>query len=103
MLRRLAVLCAAVAPGCGDSSAPVDPASEFPQSAYLTLPSESGKLHVEVRTAPDQPPPRGDVAVEYSITDTSGAPEEGLLLVVVPWMPDHGHGASTVPEVTARE
>jgi len=35
------------------------------------------------------------------ITDSSGAPVDGLLVTVAPWMPDMGHGSSVTPAVTA--
>ncbi len=53
-----------------------------------------------VRTAPQQPPSRGLQEVELAVTDAStGAPETGLVLDVLPWMPAMGHGASIVTSV----
>ena len=41
------------------------------------------------------------VSVEYRITNADGQPVDGLVLSVVPWMPDMGHGASIEPMVSA--
>ena len=62
--------------------------------------SDSGQQHIDVRTAPEQPPTRGIVDMQLTITDaTTGAPESGLELKVVPWMPAMGHGTSVTPTV----
>jgi hypothetical protein len=54
-----------------------------------------------VRTSPE-PPAHGNLSAELTITDmTTGAPEDGLDLSIVPWMPSMGHGTSVVPVVTA--
>jgi hypothetical protein len=82
------------------SSADVAPGASFPSAPYAVVTSDTG-LHVEVRTAPTQPPPRGVCSVELTITDSSGAPRDGLALAIVPWMPSHDHGASVVPSVVA--
>ncbi len=71
----------------------------FPEAAFASLPSDSGALSIEVRTAPIQPPERGRTAVELLITDETGAPRDDLSLSVLPWMPDMGHGASSDPSV----
>jgi hypothetical protein len=73
----------------------------FPSAALATMKSASAAFTVEVRTAPAQPPGRGQTAVEYIITDANGAPSDGLMLTIVPWMPLMGHGASVVPSVSA--
>ncbi len=73
----------------------------FPAEALASMDSESGAYHVEVRTAPAQPPARGEVTVEYRVTGQDGKSSDGLAIDVVPWMPDMGHGASVSPVVTA--
>jgi predicted small secreted protein len=96
-----AVLVAAPLAGCsGDMGSGSD--VTFPAAPLAVMATEGGALHVEVRTAPDQPPSRGVVSVEYTITDEDGAPRDGLRIEVVPWMPDMGHGASVHPVVTAK-
>jgi hypothetical protein len=101
-----AALCGAGALGCagetsGDGS-DGDTNASFPQEALATVTSDAAKLSVAVRTAPEQPPSRGVIAVEYRIAGEDAAPVEGLTLSVVPWMPDMGHGASITPTVTAQ-
>src|SRR3954468_14520743 len=74
----------------------------FPSDPLETATTDDGALHVAIRTSPSQPPPRGTCAVELTIPDATGAPRDGLVLDVVPWMPAHGHGASAKPAITAR-
>jgi len=72
----------------------------FSAQSLMSVTSSSGKLRMDVRTAPEQPPSRGVQAVELVITDAAtGAPETGLLLDVLPWMPAMGHGAPLKPTV----
>jgi YtkA-like len=86
--------------GCSGDPAGAGAPPTFPAAALMSMPSTSGALTLEIRTAPEQPPITGTDAVEYRITGTDGAPAEGLTLDVVPWMPDMGHGASIAPVVT---
>ena len=97
-----APLCGAMALGCSGSSGATGSGDvTFPAAAFSTMPSSTGALTIEVRTAPTQPPSQGLDTVEYVITAAGGAPSDGLELTVVPWMPDMGHGASTTPSVAA--
>ena len=66
-----------------------------------TFDGDSGKVHVELRTRPDQPPSRGVENLSLAVTDEAGVPLDGLTIDVVPWMPAMGHGASVKPQVTA--
>lgn len=90
--------------GAGCSSVdPVEATSDagaFPAEPLMTLHTEAGALGLEVRTSPSQPPSRGTAAVEYTVTDASGAPVSGLTVLVEPWMPAMGHGASVEPKVS---
>jgi hypothetical protein len=83
------------------SGAPPSSANDsFPAQSLFVLNSDSGQARVEVRTAPDQPPTRGNVSMRLSITDaTTGAPQAGLDLSAVPWMPAMGHGTSVTPTI----
>ena len=72
--------------------------SSFSGNPYVTAVSDDGALHVAVRTDPE-PPPRGTCNIELTVTDANGAPQDGLALSVVPWMPAMGHGSSTKPTV----
>ena len=98
--------CAAIlallftAAGCGAESDPQG-ADTFPDAAYDTLQGDAGKLVVEVRTAPIQPPARGLTNVELRVATPAGDSVDGLTLSATPWMPDMGHGASVKPSVAA--
>ena len=110
MARRRSLPCfcavALAAAACSSESPSVSGADgglAFPDAPLVTVTSDSGALRLEVRTAPNQPPTRGNnVVVQYRITDTvTAAAMDGLNPSVVPWMPAMGHGASVVPTVTA--
>lgn len=82
-----------VALGCSSApSQPPDP-SAFPAEPFATITSNSGTLHVALRSSP-QPLAVGDDDVQIEVTDASGAPRDGLSLTVTPWMPAHDHGTS---------
>jgi hypothetical protein len=84
---------------CGGAP-PSSASNSFPVQSLVVLNSDSGQARVEVRTAPDQPPTRGNVSMQLSITDvTTGAPQTGLYLNAVPWMPAMGHGTSVTPTI----
>jgi len=75
----------------------------FPAEPLTVLTSDGGKLHLELRTAPDQPPTVGLDSVELIVTEpTSGAAVDGLGIQMTPWMVNMGHGTSTVPSVQAK-
>lgn len=76
-------------------------AGAFPAEPFVTTTSDAGTLHVEVRTAPSQPPARGVCSVELTVTDAKGVAVDDLKLDVVPWMPAMGHGTSITPTVAA--
>ena len=85
---------------CGGRAPSVpDGGCDFP-SAPLTTVTTDGGLEVAVRSCPNQPPTRGLDELQYTVTTPSGAPEDGLTMTVVPWMPDMGHGGSVTPVVT---
>lgn len=78
------------------SSAPSVTPSDggFPAQPLDTLDSESGRLHLELRSSP-QPVVRGTNDAELTVTDArTGAPQEGLTITVAPWMPSMNHGSS---------
>jgi hypothetical protein len=95
MFRELSIAAAVFAfgsIGCGGTSAP--------SVAVETIASDLGAFEIKVSSDPD-PAVRGVNQFRYLVTDTSGAPQDGLTLSVVPWMPSHGHGTSVKPVVRA--
>lgn len=95
----VATLVAVVAAGCGGEPAGSAPAPVFPEEPFQVLTSARAQFNIAVRAAPEQPPPRGIVAIQYQITDEGGAPVTGLVVTVTPWMPAHGHGAPVRPTI----
>jgi hypothetical protein len=81
------------------SAAPVAETTGFTAGPLVSSTSDTGALHVDVRTSP-QPPEQGMVEAELTVTDADGKPARGLTVGVVPWMPAMGHGTSLVPTVT---
>lgn len=72
----------------------------FPATPLASMASTDGKLHIDIRTAPNQPLTAGLDSVELTITDpTTGAPVDGLSIAITPWMPSMGHGSSVVPQL----
>jgi hypothetical protein len=94
----LAVLagCGGAADGSGGG------ALSFESTAMQTVRSTSGALNVAVHAETGHGPARGVNAFRFVITDAGGAPVDGLLLTIIPWMPDMGHGSSVTPTVTAQ-
>jgi hypothetical protein len=101
MSRALILATLALVASCSSESSGDGANASFPDDPIATDTTPGG-LHVVVRTAPSQPPPRGTCTVELTVTDASGAPKDGLTLDVVPWMPAHAHGASVRPTVVAK-
>jgi hypothetical protein len=95
----LATLMAAASLGCGDV-APSTPTTSFPADPFVVVMSDQGKLAIEVRTGPSQPPGRGETDVQLVVRDAAGELVEGLVIEVTPWMPIMGHGTSVTPMVT---
>jgi hypothetical protein len=101
-MTRLASVIASVglaACSSAQEATPTEPLT-FSAQPLMTVVSGSGKLAIDVRTAPLQPPTRGLQGVELVIRDSkTGASEPGLTLGVLPWMPAMDHGASLAPRV----
>jgi hypothetical protein len=83
--------------GCGAVDAPSTPTTVFPADPYAVVTSDGGKLMIEVRTGPSQPPGRGKTDVQLVVRDRGGVLVEGLELEAMPWMPVMGHGAPVAP------
>jgi hypothetical protein len=96
----LIVACGGGLLGCGvDAGAPSDSGSAAGSPLDETLPSDGGHWQINIRS--DPPVPRkGTLDVTYLVTDAAGAPVDGLVLQVLPWMPAHGHGTSASVAVT---
>jgi YtkA-like len=77
---------------------PVSSTSSFPVDPYAVLTSEGGKLTIEVRTGPSQPPSRGNTDVQFVVRDLEGTLVDGLAIEATPWMPGMRHGTSVTPE-----
>jgi hypothetical protein len=89
---------------CGGSdSATCDTSPSFSGAPFLSgIKSSSGNLTLSVRSAPTSPPQRGCGAMQYTVTDSSGNPVDGLTLDVVPFMVQMGHGSSLSTSVSAK-
>lgn len=86
----------AIGAGCSSGTGP---SAGFPASPLGTTMTDSGMLRVELWTSP-QPPSRGGIDAQLRITDAkTGAPEDGLALKILPWMPVMNHG-SIEPTIT---
>ena len=84
--------------GCGTGAA----ADQGFGPVFQTLTTDTAGRQVSARSSPTASPSRGVNTVRLTIADAQGAPEDGLTLVAVPFMPDMGHGASVKPTVVAQ-
>ena len=85
-------LFACAAPSSTSSS------EDFPDAAYASFTVDA--IAVELRTAPAQPPERGEVTAELRVRDAALATRDDLAIDVAAFMPAHGHGAAGTPVVT---
>lgn len=89
----------------GDQAALITCQNDARVDAYspgLSKTSTSGKWRFVLTASDPAPPARGTNTWTLSITDAAGAPQTGATVNVTPFMPDHGHGTSVVPTVTAQ-
>jgi hypothetical protein len=93
VVRWFIVLGLAAATACGGTPPALDVPPSFPGAPLVALDSDTGALHIELRSFPE-PPVRGQNVGQFTVTDASGQPVPGLTLAVLPWMPAHGHGTS---------
>lgn len=63
--------------------------------------ASTGAMKVAIETADPTHVVQGVNTWTLRITDPQGAPLDGLTVAVKPVMPDHGHGSSTIPQITA--
>ena len=69
-------------------------------AAGLSVKSTDGTVRATFVEAVPAPPAKGMNAWTLTLTDSMGSPMSGATITVAPFMPDHGHGAPIVPEVT---
>lgn len=102
--------------GGGDAPAPTPDAGEVDSGVAVTCQNDprveayvanmkkaspSGALAVTLVSSDPGPPIRGTNTWIVRVTDGAGAPVSNAALSVVPFMPDHGHGTSVKPTITA--
>ena len=78
----------------------MDPTAETYTAGMKQL-GMNGKLSFQLMSSDPGPPLRGTNVWELKVLDGTGAPVTGATLTVVPFMPEHGHGSSVVPTVSA--
>jgi hypothetical protein len=61
--------------------------------------STGSALKVSLVEAAPAPPAKGLNVWTIKIVDATGAPVSGATVALKPYMPDHGHGASVIPQV----
>jgi YtkA-like len=86
--------------GCGGVDEADAPITVFPAEPHSVLQSNEGRLTIEVRTGPSQPPGRGKTDVQFVVRDADGSLVDGLAIAATPWMPIMGHGTPVKPEVS---
>ncbi len=111
-LRSTLFLALALAAACGGSqSSPadagdvIDCASDPRVATYapnLSVNSASGGMKFVLVSSSPAPPAVGVDTWSLRVTDTSGQPLSDLSLSAVPFMPDHQHGPSVVPQVASK-
>jgi hypothetical protein len=69
-------------------------------AAGLSGSSADGSLKMSFVSASPAPPEKGENNWTLKVTDGSGAPVTGASFTVKPWMPEHLHGSSIVPQMT---
>lgn len=96
------VFAIACALGCGGGMGNGSGGSAtFSATPIQTVRSDSGALSVAVYPEAGKLPARGVNAFRYVITNSTGAPVEGVQVAIAPWMPFMGHGSSVTPTVAA--
>ena len=56
--------------------------------------------NVQLVSADPAQPATGLNTWTFKVTDASGSAVDNANVTITPWMPDHGHGPSVVPQVT---
>lgn len=71
-------------------------------SLGLTKAGFGGRLQLRLLAADPGPPIKGVNAWTVEVDDAQGAAQAAAVIKVTPFMPDHGHGTSVTPVVTAQ-
>ena len=97
--------------GCGKSSSATDATATVATAACGQDPRvtpyadgmkfKGSTLSVEILTADPSPPGLQLNTWTFQVIDAQNNPVTGAAVTVQPYMPDHGHGPSVVPVVTA--
>ena len=61
----------------------------------------AGALAVKLESINPNPVIKGNNDWKIQVVDAQGAPVSGATITVKPYMPDHGHGSSIIPQVAA--
>lgn len=116
IVRVLAALCVTTAcvsaTGCSSSSSagatpdagPSLCASDSRAQTYtagMEQKGASGALTVKLDSINPNPVVKGNNEWKVTVVDAGGAPVSGATITVKPYMPDHGHGSSIIPQVAA--
>jgi YtkA-like len=110
--RRAVALAIGIVAGCGGSSSPgdttdggvIDCSNDARAMKYapgLSITSTGKQMKFTLLSSDPAPPARGNDTWKLSIANAAGQPLSGLNVSVLPFMPDHGHGTSVTPTVTA--
>lgn len=110
-MRSLPILLAALLVACGPTPTRPDGGTDIagclndprvtPYAAGMQTMSSSGELRFQLVQSDPAPPIRGTNSWTMKVFNGAGTSIDGLALKATTFMPDHGHGSSIVPEVTA--
>jgi YtkA-like protein len=123
ILASIGLLAAAIAAGCGPAETTGGAGGQPSTTASTGTPTEAacakdprvvpytvgveaktkdGALSVHFLDASPAPPAKGYNTWTVQVLDGKGAPVNGATIVTKGFMPDHNHGTSTTPKVTAK-
>ena len=71
-------------------------------TAGLAKQTATRALSIKLMDAMPAPPQKQSNALILQVVDAAGMPVDGATVSVTPFMPDHGHGSSVKPTVTAK-
>jgi hypothetical protein len=72
-------------------------------TANMEREGAEGLLTFVLESGDPAPPAKGNNAWTVQVVDADGAPVSGATVTASPFMPDHGHPTSVVPQVTEGE